>query len=66
MLSPYDMYYWLYLDVYEAYYCARIGKRKTENQLKFESWMEDYLEELIEDLIKRRYEISPCIVFLIS
>ncbi len=57
--------FWLYQDVYAAYYQARKNKRNTTNQLEFELNLEDNICQLAEDLKQRRYQLSRGIAFIV-
>lgn len=56
----------LYLELVQAYYDARIHKRNTINQLKFELNLETNLHRLYSDIQKRNYRLSPSIAFIVT
>ncbi|MBQ6435988.1 reverse transcriptase [bacterium] len=57
--------YWLYCDLWRAYYQARQHKRRTVNQLEFELNLERNLYQLYLDIKNRCYQLSPSIAFII-
>ncbi len=52
-------------DLFRAYYEARVNKRNTINQLKFELNLEQNLYQLANDISKRTYNLSPSIAFIV-
>ena len=56
----------LLLDIFQAYFDARVNKRQTANALAFEAGYEKKLFKLFEDIIYRRYKIGPSICFVVE
>jgi hypothetical protein len=56
----------LLLDLFQAYFDARLNKRNTANVLAFEAGYEQKLFKLYEDIITRRYKVGKSICFIIK
>ena len=57
---------WLYQDLWVAYQLARLHKRGTPNQLRFEINLEDNLYSLYQDLLHRHYTLGQDIAFVVE
>lgn len=53
------------LDLYQAYFDARAGKRNSLAQLDFEVFAEEQLEDLYSSLIHRTYKPLPAYCFIV-
>lgn len=56
----------LLLDIFRAYFDARLNKRNTVNALAFEAGYEQKLFKLYEEIINRRYHIGQSICFIVN
>ena len=61
-----DFKKWLEEELWKAYRLARRGKRKTEDEHRFEANDLENLRRLHDDIIKHQYKPSRGIAFLIS
>ena len=56
----------LLLDLFRAYFDARINKRRTANALAFENGYEEKLFKLCDEIANREYAIGQSICFIVD
>ena len=56
----------LLLDLFRAYFDARINKRRTANALAFEAGYEEKLFKLCDEIANREYTIGQSICFIVD
>ncbi|USN56663.1 MAG: hypothetical protein H6766_06645 [Candidatus Peribacteria bacterium] len=55
----------LLIDLFHAYYAARLTKRNTSSQLAFEIDYEEQLIALCDELLDESYQIGPSMCFIV-
>lgn len=65
-LSPGEVEHWLHGELLRAFFDARKGKQRTEDEHRFEINLLENITLLAEDILARRYHPSPGTAFVVE